>query len=212
MFSEDSIRIATGATSIRHLMSDAVVEFRFRNPKVDLEFLTASSSQECIAALAAGRADLAWVTISDPVDGIEQRPVLELPWALAVRVGEIYSDRAWVEVPELSGLRLVRLPEGSISGGKLAAALADVTLGADAGTADWDTALLLAELGVGHTIVPQLPSNRQAGDGLVRLIPLRGIPPLSVGWAAVSWDELSASARAFTNVLRIRRRTGRSRS
>jgi DNA-binding transcriptional LysR family regulator len=197
-----TVRITTGATTVRHFMSEAVVEFRFRHPRVSLEFQTASSSTGCFTALLEDDLDIAWVTMSGrPVPGIEQRPVMELQWVLAMRGGEAYSDRTWIEVPELSGLRLIRLPEGSVSGGKLDAALAEVSLAADAGIADWDTALLLAELGVGHAIVPALPGWRLLGEGNVRLVPIRGLPPLTVGWAVRSWDALSPPARTFAEAV-----------
>ena len=197
-----TVRITTGAATVRHFMSEAVVEFRFRHPRVSLEFLTASSSAGCFTALLADDLDLAWVTTADePVPGIEQRPVMELPWVLAMRVGEAYADRAWIEVPELSGLRLIRLPEGSHSGGRLDAALAEVSLADDAGIADWDTALLLAELGVGHAIVPALPGWRLLGEGSLRLVPIRGLAPLTVGWAVRSWDALTPSARTFAEAV-----------
>ncbi|HEX4791063.1 MAG TPA: LysR family transcriptional regulator [Actinospica sp.] len=198
-----SVRVTTGATTVRHFMSEAIVEFRFRNPRVSLEFRTASSSPDCFAALAAADLDLAWITISDPVRGVEQRPVMDMPWVLAMRPGEIYADRSFVELPELSGLRLIRLPERSSSGSRLDAALtaSGIGVGADAGVADWDTALLLAELGVGHAIVPALPGWPLLGDGKVRLVPLRGLPPLTVGWAMRSWTALSPPARTFAEAV-----------
>lgn len=200
-----AVRITTGATTVRHFMSEAIVEFRFRHPRVSLEFLTASSSPSCFAALLNSDIDLGWITTSDrPVRGIEQRPVMELPWMLAMRDGEIYSDRVFVEVPELSGLRLIRLPDNSNSGSRLAAALAASGIGVDtdAGVADWDTALLLAELGVGHAIVPDLPGRSPLHDqGGVRLVPLRGLPPLTVGWAVRNWDALSPIARTFAEAV-----------
>lgn len=192
----------TGATTIRHFMSEAIAEFRFRNPRTELEFLTASTSAHCLTALREDSADLAWVSIStaDPANGIEQHPALQLPWALAMRPGDIYSDRTWVEVQELSGLRVVLPPRDSTSARILAAALTNVTLADDAGAADWDTALLLAELGVAHAIVPRLP-DQPFTDGALHLVPLRGVPPLEVGWAARSWDTLPASARAFADTV-----------
>jgi DNA-binding transcriptional LysR family regulator len=200
MIPKDSIRVTTGATSVRHFMSEAIIEFRYRNPQVNLEFRTASTSGECLAALLKGEADLAWIAMSDPAPGVEQRPALELPWVLAMRTGEIYSERAFVEIPELSGLRLIKLPEDSTSGAMLAAALADVSLAADAGIADWETALLLAELAVGHAIVPRVPGPLPV-DGALRLVPVRGLPPLSVGWAARSWQALPTMARAFAETV-----------
>jgi DNA-binding transcriptional LysR family regulator len=200
-----AVRITTGATTVRHFMSEAIVEFRFRHPRVSLEFLTASSSPSCFAALLDADIDLAWVTTSaEPVRGIEQRPVMQLPWMLAMREGEIYSDRVFVEVPELSGLRLIRLPDGSNSGGALEAALTASGIGVetDAGVADWDTAMLLAELGVGHAIVPALPGLSLLRErGTVRLVPLRGLPPLTVGWAVRNWNALSPLARTFAEAV-----------
>ena len=200
MIPKDSIRVTTGAISVRHFMSEAVIEFRYRNPQVSLEFRTSSTSGECLAALLKDEADLAWVTMSDPVPGVELRPALELPWVLAMRAGEIYSERAFVEVPELSGLRLIKLPEDSASGARLAAGLADVSLASDVGIADWDTALLLAELAVGHAIVPRVPGPLPV-DGALRLVPVRGLTPLSVGWAARSWDALPPTARTFAETV-----------
>ena len=200
MIPKDSIRVTTGAISVRHFMSEAVIEFRYRNPQASLAFRTASTSGECLAALLKDEADLAWVTMSGPVPGVELRPALELPWVLAMRAGEIYSERAFVEVPELSGLRLIKLPEDSASGARLAAGLADVSLASDVGIADWDTALLLAELAVGHAIVPRVPGPLPV-DGALRLVPVRGLTPLSVGWAARSWDALPPTARTFAETV-----------
>jgi DNA-binding transcriptional LysR family regulator len=204
MIPRDSIRVTTGATSVRNVMAEAVVEFRFRHPRADLRISTAASSRECVEALVRGEADLAWITLPDPGPGlrpgVEQVPVLELPWVLAMRAGEIYADRAWVEVAELSGLSLVRLPEESISGARLAAALANVTLADDAGAGDWDTALLLAELGVGHAVVPRLPGP-PPGDTALRLVPLRGLAPLAVGWASRAGDVPGPAARAFAETV-----------
>ena len=106
-----AIRIMTGATSIRHFMSEAIAEFRFRNPQVSLEFRTASTSRT--ASPRCWRTTRTWPgsRCRTGPDGIEQRPVLRLPWALAMRAGEIYADRAWVEVQELSGLRVSCCPE-----------------------------------------------------------------------------------------------------
>lgn len=73
-----NIRIATGSTTVRHFMSGAIVEFRRRHPRVRLEFRTENSSRACLAALAAGDADLAWITVGAQVRGIEQRPVIDL--------------------------------------------------------------------------------------------------------------------------------------
>jgi DNA-binding transcriptional LysR family regulator len=50
-----SVRVTTGATTVRHFMSEAVVAFRQRYPQVSLEFRTENSSRGCFEALTARR-------------------------------------------------------------------------------------------------------------------------------------------------------------
>ncbi|WP_053740790.1 LysR family transcriptional regulator [Streptomyces sp. NRRL WC-3618] len=199
-----SVRIATGATTVRHFMAEAVVAFRRQHPNVSLEFRTENSSRGCFAALADSDLDLAWITVGAPVRGIEQRVVMELPWVLAVRADDPLARRAYAEVDDLRDLRLIRLPPNSTSAAQLDTAFAEV--GArpafDTSVADWDTALLLAELGLGYAIVPAVPDLPVPGtDGPVRLVPLPALRPLAVGWAVRRWDALSPSARVFADTV-----------
>ncbi|MEU5366993.1 LysR family transcriptional regulator [Streptomyces sp. NPDC005925] len=199
-----SVRVATGATTVRHFMSDAVVAFRQRHPDISLEFRTESSSRGCFDALADSDLDLAWITLGPPVRGIEQRPVMDLPWVLAVRSGDPLADRPQVTAADLEGLRLIRLPPNSASAAHLDAACArlGVRFAYDTSVADWDTALLLAELGLGRAVVPALPGLDVPGKGGgLRLVPLPAVPPLTVGWAVRRWDALSPAARAFADTV-----------
>ncbi|SDM98713.1 LysR family transcriptional regulator [Streptomyces wuyuanensis] len=199
-----SVRVTTGATSVRHFMSEAVVAFRRQYPKVSLEFQTENSSRSCFDALVTSDLDLAWITIGGPVRGIEQRPVVELPWVLAVRDDDPLAGRSHVDVTELGAIRLVRLPRNSTSGNRLDAALAElgIRISSDTSVADWDTALLLVELGLGHALVPALPGWQVPGDdGHLRLVPVSALPPLPVGWAVRRWDALPPLARVFADTV-----------
>jgi DNA-binding transcriptional LysR family regulator len=71
----------------------------------------------------------------------------------------------------------------------------------DTSVADWDTAILLAELGLGHAVVPALPGRRDSGHPGLRFVPVPALPPLTVGWAARQWDALSPAARAFADTV-----------
>ncbi|MBW8703783.1 hypothetical protein MBT84_29730 [Streptomyces sp. MBT84] len=71
----------------------------------------------------------------------------------------------------------------------------------DTSVADWDTAILLAELGVGHAVVPDLPGWRADERPGLRFVPVPELPPLTVGWAVRRWDTLSPSARAFADTV-----------
>ncbi|WP_189957877.1 LysR family transcriptional regulator [Streptomyces alanosinicus] len=197
------VRVATGATTVRHFMSHAVVAFRRRHPKVNLEFRTVSSGRSSFDALAEGTLDLAWVTIGPPVRGIEQRTIAELPWLLAVRADDPLAGRPDLDPAALRDVRLIRLPPNSTSSAHLDAACDElgVRFAYDTSVADWDTALLLAELGVGRAVVPAVPGLPVPGEGDLRLIPLPGLRPLPVGWAVRRWDALSPPARAFADTV-----------
>ncbi|MGP3923610.1 LysR family transcriptional regulator [Streptomyces sp. 8N616] len=212
-----SVRIATGATTVRHFMSDAVVTFRRRFPQMSLEFQTENSSRGCFAALAAGDADLAWITIDTAVRGatavrgltavrgIEQRPVADLPWVLAVRADDPLAAKSSIDREDLARIHHIGLPQSSTSHAHLQAQCEElgVRLTSTTGVADWDTAILLAELGLGHAIVPELPgwAAARADHPGVRLVPIPGLSPLSVGWAVRQWDALSPPARAFADTV-----------
>ncbi|WP_098240473.1 LysR family transcriptional regulator [Streptomyces formicae] len=198
-----AVRVTTGATSVRHFMAEAVVDFRERCPRVTLEFQTMSSSSACFDALAADDLDLAWITIGAPVRGIELRPVVELPWVLAVRTDDPLAERDRAEPSDLAAGRLITPPGNSTSRGQLDVHLGESGAELPTGTsvADWDTAVLLAELGLGHAVVPALPGWRDQGPAGLRLVPVPDLPPLQVGWAVRRWDALSPSARAFADTV-----------
>lgn len=197
-----SVRVTTGATTVRHFMAGAIVAFRSSHPRVSLEFQTENSSRSCFEALAAEDLDLAWITIGAPVRGIEQRPVMRLPWVVAVGADDPLAARSRLEPADLGAIRHIRLPENSTSRAQLDAALAEagVRVSSDTSAADWDTALLLAELGLGHAVVPALPGWQVPGSaGPLRLVPVPALPPLAVGWAVRRWSALSPLARAFAD-------------
>ncbi|WP_030798218.1 LysR family transcriptional regulator [Streptomyces sp. NRRL S-337] len=228
-----TVRVTTGATTVRHFMSEAVVAFRGRHPHVNLEFRTESSSRRCFEAVADGDSELAWITIGPPVRGIEQHPVIGLPWVLAVRSDDPLAARERIEPEELAGIRHIRLPENSTSRMRLDGHLSHrldehhshqldardnhrpddhhksphgegsgaVPPPSTTSVADWDTALLLAELGVGPAVVPRLPGLRATAHPSLRLVPIPALPPLATGWAVRQWDALSPAAVAFAETV-----------
>ncbi|MFF4341229.1 LysR family transcriptional regulator [Kitasatospora sp. NPDC001540] len=198
-----SVRITTGATTVRHFMAAAVVDFRRRFPRASLEFQTETSSRGCFDALVAGRADLAWITLGLPVRAIEQRPVVKIPWALAVSASDPLAAKAHVEPADLQDARLIGLPQNSTSRLQLGAWLAEAGIRPvfDTSVTDWDTAILLAELGLGLAVVPTLPAWSGPAHPDLRLVPVPALPALTAGWAVRRWDALSPLARAFAETV-----------
>ncbi|MEV7025455.1 LysR family transcriptional regulator substrate-binding protein, partial [Kitasatospora sp. NPDC093558] len=128
---------------------------------------------------------------------------VEMPWVLAVAAGDPLAGRSHVDPADLQDARLIGLPQNSVSRSQLDAWLARSGIRPvfDTSVADWDTAILLAELGLGQAVVPALPEWQGPGHPGLRLIPLPALPVLTAGWAVRRWDTLSPLARAFADTV-----------
>ena len=198
-----TVSVTTGGVSVRHFMAAAIVAFRRRHPDVTLEFRSAYSTRQCLELLHGGQVDLAWITLGQPQPGIQQRPIIRLPWVLAVHPGDPLATRDSIGPADLATIRYIAYPETSASRQQLEQGLArlGITPPAPAGIADWDTAALLAELGVGHAILPALPRISDPADSPIRTIPIPALDPLTVGWAARQWNALTPLAAEFAELL-----------
>ncbi len=198
-----TVSVTTGGVTVRHFMADAIAGFRRRHPDVTLEFQSAYSSQRCIELLRDGRADLAWITLGEPPPGIEQRPVTGLRWVLMVPADDPLAACDSIDPGDLAAIRYIAYPENSASRRKLEDRLARLGISppAPVSVADWDTAILLAELGVGHAILPALPGVRVPSGSPVRAVPIPALDPLTVGWAARQWNVLTPLATEFAELV-----------
>ncbi|MEO3784178.1 LysR family transcriptional regulator [Actinocorallia sp. B10E7] len=192
-----TVRITTGGVTVRHFMAGTIPLFRGRHPETTLEFRSSHSARRCIELLHGGWADLAWITFGDPLPGIEQRPVVDLPWVLVVHADDPLAERDSIDPATLTAIRYIAHPDNSVSHRRLEEDF--IRLGVrpptPVGTADWDTAVLLAELGIGHAVLPSLP--RLDVGAPLRAIPIPDLTPLAVGWAARRWHTLSPPAAEF---------------
>jgi DNA-binding transcriptional LysR family regulator len=126
-----------------------------------------------------------------------------MPWVLAVRTDDLLAHRESIALQDLNGLSHIELPERSTSRVQLERQLErhGVRLSSTASVADWDTALLLAELGLGHAVLPALPGWTYGPGSIIRLIPIPELEPLVAGWAARRWDALSPLAIEFAETI-----------
>ena len=198
-----TVSVTTGGVTVRYFMASAIVAFRRRHPDVALEFRSAYSSRRCVELLQEGQIDLAWITLGESLPRIEQRRVLGLPWVLAVHADDPLAARDSIDPGDLAGVRYLASPEGSNSRQRLEENFArlGITAPVPTGVADWDTAALLAELGIGHAILPALPRLTDPSAGPLRAIPIPALDPLTVGWAARQWDLLSPLAAEFAELV-----------
>jgi len=197
-----SLGISTGGTTVKHFMTEAVVRFRRRYPKVTLDFQSANSTRRCIEALRGEKADLAFITMGANTRGVEQVPVLQMPWVLVVGEDDPLSKRKRVTLPELEQIHYIALPERSSARLQFEHALSaeGVQLSSSTSCDDWDTAVLLVELGLGQAITPALHGRNLARIGPVKAIPIAKSPKVEFGWAARRWNGLSQVAREFVSI------------
>jgi DNA-binding transcriptional LysR family regulator len=200
------VSITTGGVSVRYFMAEAIVAFRRRHPDLTLEFRSAYSTPQCIDLLHSGQADLAWITLGQPHPGIQYRPVIDLPWVLAIRADDPLAAQDSIDPADLAIIRYIAYPESSASRQQLEERFARLGISppVPVGVADWDTAILLAELGIGHAILPALPRLAEASGGPVRTIPIPALDPLTVGWAVRQWNALSPPATEFAELVAAR--------
>jgi DNA-binding transcriptional LysR family regulator len=198
-----TVSITTGGVTVRHFMSGAIAAFRHRHPGVNLEFRSASSTRQCIELLHEGQMDLAWITLGQPLPGIQQRPVLDLPWVLAVHADDPLAAQDSIKPGDLAAIRYLAYPESSTSRQQLEENLIrlGISVPAPTGIADWDTAILLVELDVGHAILPALPGLSDPSASPVRTVPIPALKPLTVGWAARQWNLVSPLAAEFAELV-----------
>jgi DNA-binding transcriptional LysR family regulator len=198
-----TVSVTTGGVTVRHFMADAIVGFRRRHPDVALEFRSAHSTRRCIELLHSGRVDLAWITLSQPLPGVQQRPVTQLPWLLVVHRDDPLAARQSLDPRDLATIRYIAHPGNSASRQRLEEDFNRLGISPPApiGVADWDTALLLVELGIGHAILPALPGLAAPPGSPIRTVPIPALNPLTVGWAARQWNVLSPLATEFAELV-----------
>ena len=199
-----SLGISTGGTTVRHFMQASVVRFRERYPAIHLGFQSANSTRRCVEALRTEAADLAFITMMDAIRGIEQKPVVAMPWVLVVKTSDKLARRRTIPATQLADLDLIGLPDRSASQIQLEEAMAErgLELSTAMGVDDWDTAILLAGLGLGKAIAPALHGVNLAEEHGVTAIPIKGVPPVTFGWAARRWKSLGGPARDFVELFR----------
>jgi len=197
------LAIATGGTTVRHVMSEAVTELRRRHPEVALHFEPANSTPQCMDLLTRRAADLAFVTIGEEAAGFEQRAALELALVLLVRADHAFASRRRLRIRDLVGIRWIALSQSTLSQRLTAPRFAEqgVTLFPALRVDDHDTAHVFIELGLGQAIMPCLHAAHFAPGGRVRAIPIADLPPVQVGWAARSFRLLPPVAHEFMTLV-----------
>jgi DNA-binding transcriptional LysR family regulator len=193
-----ALRVATGGTTLRHFMTRPLAAFRRRHPAITFDYVSASSTTQCLDALRRDKADLAYLTIGAD-DTLDLVPTVRTQWVLVVASNDPLGTRSAVRVPDLRAIRTIAMPSHSTSRSQLEQQLAThgIQLQVAATVDDWDTALRLVELGVGHAIVPALWIHDLDRHRRLHALSIAGLAPVTFGWAARKWDALPGFATTF---------------
>lgn len=199
-----SLGIATGGTTVKHFMQEVIVLFRAQYPKISLNFQSANSLRRCVEALRVEKADLAFITMNDQIRGIEQQPVVEMPWVLVVKSSDALAKKKSVRIQDIEDVPYITLPPRSTSQVQLEEALLKEGIKLESSTMvdDWDTAIMLVELGLGNAITPARHAFNFAKFRKVAAIPIEGLAPVAFGWAARRFKSLSQAAQDWLDTFR----------
>jgi DNA-binding transcriptional LysR family regulator len=192
------LRVATGGTTLRHFMTRPLAAFRRHHAEVTFEYVSVNSTSQCLDAIRQARADVAYITITATSD-VEQRPSVRTQWVLVTRDDDPLAGRESLRPRDLNAIRAIALPGATSARSQLADQLSahNIRPPVAATVDDWDTAVLLAEIGVGHALVPAMWIHDLERHRRLRALPIEGLAPVTFGWAARRWATLPASALAF---------------
>ncbi|MEU5553848.1 MULTISPECIES: LysR family transcriptional regulator [unclassified Micromonospora] len=173
-----TMTIAAGRGALRWVIAEPIRWIGRQGRRVHV--ITADRDA-ALAAISAGRADLAVVAHDPPGRQYESTQIAAYRQVLVIDDGHPLAERRQVRLRDLDGLDLVVPPAGRAHRRALDRALldADVTWQVAAEVDGWDLLVHLAALGVGATVVNgcvELP------DGL-RAVPVHGLPTIRY-WAA----------------------------
>jgi DNA-binding transcriptional LysR family regulator len=196
------LRIATGGSTLRHFMAPAIAAFRVSHPASSLELHSAGSTRRCLEAVQRDQADLAFVTLGDPLAGFVTKATVETDWTLIEPLPARVRPAGAIEVDELAQLDHIALHPGSVSARELNRQLrrASVVPASETIVDDWDTAIALVDLGLGVAIVPALHALALQSSYRFAMTSIAGLAPLRFGWAAIDPLLLPAPARAFAQI------------
>lgn len=199
---EGTLALSASPGTTRHYLRHGIEELRRRRPGVELRLDHGSTDAARLAAIRAGNADLAFISLYAETPGFEQRPVIEMPFVLVVHSDDPLASRKRIDLSAFPELAYVSLGEESSTCQFLRSQMASHGLAVSPAhtVADAETALLYAELGLGQTLAPAVQARTLEKSGALRTLSIRGLPAMPLGWAARSFRRLPSVAVEFLEI------------
>lgn len=200
--SDGALAIAASSGTVRHTLKPAILALRRRRPTLDFRLACSNTLEQQLDAVRERRADLAFVALWRETPGFQYRAKLDMPYSLLVRRDDPLARRQRIELKRLAETRFIAIGEQSgtsrFVGERLAERGAQLVT---AHTVDTEgTAILYVELGLGHAVLPAVQASALAMRAELRALPIRGLPPMPLGWAARDFELLSTAAHEFLSL------------
>jgi DNA-binding transcriptional LysR family regulator len=197
--SDGALAIAASSGTVRHTLKPAILALRRRRPNLDFQLACSNTLDQQLDAVRERRADLAFVAFWQETAGFQYRAKLDMPCVLLVHRDDALARRKRVDLERVAETRLISVGQKSTllkfvgehlaeRGRQLAIAHAVDTEG---------TAILYVELGLGHALIPAVQAAALAKRAELRALPIRGLPPMPLGWVARDFELLSSAAQEF---------------
>ncbi|MCH7600211.1 MAG: LysR family transcriptional regulator [Myxococcales bacterium] len=199
---EGTLALSASAGTTRHYLRYGIEELRRRRPGVEFRLDHGSTDAARLAAIRAGQADLAFISLHAETPGFEQRPVIAMPFVLVVHRDDPLASRKRIDLSAFPDLAYVSLGEESSTYQFLHSQMAKCGLVVSPShtVADAETALLYTELGLGQTLAPAVQARSLEKTEALRILSIRGLPAMPLGWAARSFRRLPSVAAEFIEI------------
>lgn len=196
---DGKLSISASSGMVRHTLKPTILSLRRKRPELDFRLVCSNTQGQQLAAVRERRADLAFIANSGDLPGFQFRRAVELPYALLVHGRDDLAARTRIDVRRLAEVPFIAVGTDSATTTFVANQLSERGRELEvAHTVDTEgTAILYVELGLGQVVLPAIQASALAKRSELAALTIRGLPALTLGWAARDFGLLSRPAHEF---------------
>lgn len=193
------LRITTSTGIVTRYLRAPLLALRERHEDVEIHVVSENTTEQRIGALRDGRADLALIPLTDPLQSLEVREFGDAHLMLMVHASHRFAAKKCLELSDLPSIRYIAqsASSGTYRHVERAFRKLGVRFTPSEIVADATAALLLVEAGRGETFVPLSIAADLERDHAVKAVAIPSVPPLPIVWAARDFSMLPSIAEEF---------------
>ena len=202
------LRIATSAGITTRYLREPLLALQRRHRDMEIRVESENTAEQRIGALRDGRADLALIPLTDPLQSLEVRAYGQAHLMLMVHPRHRFASKGCLEVSDLASIRYIAQSTSSATYRHLDRAFRKlgVRLTPSEIVPESTTAMLLVEAGKGETFAPLSIKADLERDHAMKAVAIPSVPPLPMVWAARDFAMLPSVAQEFIGLCAQRRR------